>query len=480
MSAGTGTQSAARLAALAEGFRGRRCLIIGDALLDVFEGGRATRLAPDAPVPVVTGVSTTSHPGGAANVAANLAALGARVVLLSAVGDDAAGEELLEQLAEAGVETADVLREPGRATVVKRRIVADGVVLARLDSGDGGPLENATAEKLARKAARLARDAEVVVVSDYSGVVVNGNLADSLDEARHGCVVLDSKTPLRLRWRDLAAATPNHLEAQEALGLPTVETDPKLVDAGEIGEALRRELGARVLALTLAGEGVAVLDGAGVTRVEGCPVASPDVNGAGDSFLAAFSLALAGGATPRDAARLGVEAATVAVSRPGTVPVSREDLLRRLPAEPAGDGGDLPGSSLEAKLARVRRSGGRVVFVAGSFDPPSREDLRSLREARALGDLLVVGLRSDDHARRQETSPFLPEGDRAKLLEALPFVDHVVPFDGDPEIVARRIGPDLYVTDDAPRGPLAGLSDRSGDTKPATNGSMEPSAEVGR
>lgn len=359
MSGGTG----GRLAALAAGFRGRRCLVVGDALLDVFERGRAARLAPDAPVPVITDVCVTSHPGGAANVAANLATLGARVTLLSAVGDDGAGAELLRKLAGMGVEVGEVLREPGRVTTVKRRIVADGAMLARLDSGNGGPAKDATGEKLARRAEVLAPNSEVVVVSDYSGGVVSGRLADALGEARHGCVVLDSKEPLRLRWRDLAAATPNHLEAQRALGLDVVEGDPGLVDAEGVGEALRRRLGARVLALTLAERGVAVVEEAGAARVAGHPVASPHVNGAGDSFLAAFALALGGGAAPREAARVGVEAATVAVSRPGTVPVGHEELLRRLPARKARpkqpDGDPVPAGANGHGRTGIAAKGGR-------------------------------------------------------------------------------------------------------------------------
>ncbi len=127
------------LAALVRGFRGRRCLVVGDVMLDVFERGRATRLAPDAPAPVLTGIRTTSSPGGAANVATNLAALGAEVTLLSVIGDDAAGNELLEKLDEDGVGIGDVLQIPGRTTVVKKRLVAGGATLARVDSGDTAP-----------------------------------------------------------------------------------------------------------------------------------------------------------------------------------------------------------------------------------------------------------------------------------------------------------------------------------------------------
>ncbi len=433
------------LATLVRGFRGRRCLVVGDVMLDVFERGRAARLAPDVPAPVVTDIRTEACPGGAANVAANLAALGAEVTLLGVVGDDTAGAELLEGLTGTGVRTEEVVRHPDRATVVKKRLVADGATLARVDSGDITPLERGEQKDFANKIVVLAEDAEVVVVSDYSGGTVTQSVADALDSVAHECVVLDSKNLLRLRWRNLAAATPNHLEAQRALDL-LVEADPSQVDAGAVGEALRREIGARALAVTLAEEGVTVVDRTGVTRLGGRRVANPDVNGAGDTFLAAFALALGDEAPPPVAARLGVEAATLAVARPGTAPVGIRELLQRLPTEASDFGGSQ--GILEEDLARVRRSGGKVVFTNGCFDLLHRGHLFLLQEARKLGDVLVVGVNSDASARRAKGPgrPVTPEEDRIELLEALPCVDHVVAFDGDtPEALIRRVKPDLHV-----------------------------------
>lgn len=400
------TESVADLARIAKGFRGRRCVVVGDALLDVFERGRAERLAPDAPAPVLQGVERESSPGGAANVAANLKALGAEVALVSVVGCDGAGDEILASLAALGVDTENVLRVPGRATVAKRRIVADGVTLARLDSGDTGALEGDISLEVARRTAALAEEAEAVVVSDYSGGVVGGEVAEAL--AQHGCVVLDSKNPLRLRWRGLAAATPNHLEAQRALGLG-VEVDPEKVDVDATGRALQRKLGSPILALTLAEGGVAVVDRSGaVTRVAGRQVGEAHPNGAGDTFLSAFALALCGGAPSAAAARLGVEAATLAVARPGTAPVGLPELLRSLGAEHRA-------ATLEEDLSRVRRAGGRVVLAWAAFDPLLPGHLRALREARGMGDLLVVGLLVDEEGGEE----------RLDLLGELRCVDHV-------------------------------------------------------
>jgi D-beta-D-heptose 7-phosphate kinase/D-beta-D-heptose 1-phosphate adenosyltransferase len=431
------------LAALARGFRGRRCLVVGDVMLDVFERGRAANLAPDAPAPVVTDVHASSSPGGAANVAANLAALGAETTLLSVAGDDAPGAELVEGLASIGVRTENVIRLPDRATVVKKRLVADGAILARVDSGDTTPFKRDAREDFAKRAATLAKDAAVVVLSDYCGGILTQEVADALCTVRHECVVLDSKNPLRLRWRNLAAATPNHLEAQGALGLP-VEVDPSRLDIDMIGEALRSKIGARTVAVTLAEAGVAIADDTGVARLEGHRVANPDVNGAGDTFLAAFALALGGGASPHAAARLGVEAATLTVARPGTVSVGLRELMQRLPV----DGDKETGRELEEDLAQVRHSGGKIVFTNGCFDLLHRGHLFLLQEARKLGDLLVVGVNSDASTRRTKGPghPVIPEEDRIELLEALPCVDHVVVFDEDtPEALIRRIKPDLHV-----------------------------------
>jgi D-beta-D-heptose 7-phosphate kinase / D-beta-D-heptose 1-phosphate adenosyltransferase len=431
------------LAALVRGYKGRRCVVVGDVMLDVFERGRATRLAPDAPVPVLTDIDTTYSPGGAANVAANLSALGAEVTLLAAIGNDTAGDQLLEKLCEGGIRTGSVVRVPGRATVVKKRLVADGAPLARVDSGDQEPLEGAVEEDLAERAVALAQSADVVVVSDYSGGTVTQKVADALGTTGHGCLLLDSKNPLRLRWRSLAAATPNHLEAQKALDLP-VEADPGQVDAGAIGEALQREIGANAVVVTLAEKGAVVVDEEVTVRVDGRRVADPDVNGAGDTFLAAFALSLGGGAEVRAAARLGVEAATLAVSHSGTAPVGVRELLQRLPAESFAE----RSVGLEEELERVRRSGGKVVFTNGCFDLLHRGHLFLLREARKLGDALVVGLNSDASARRVKgpDRPVMLEEDRVELLEALPCVDYVVVFDEDtPEALIRRIKPDLHV-----------------------------------
>src|SRR5918999_45837 len=191
------------LAALVRSFKGRRCLVIGDVMLDVFERGRAERLAPDTPAPVVTDVRKASSPGGAANVAANLAALGAEVTLLGVVGDDPYGAELLKGLDEIGVRTDYVLCLSGRATVMKKRLVAGEATLARVDSGDKEPLMGAAEVEFAGRAAALA---------------------------------------------------------------VRVEVDPRRVDAGAIGEALRGALGVHTLAVTLAEEGVVVVDSAGATR----------------------------------------------------------------------------------------------------------------------------------------------------------------------------------------------------------------------
>lgn len=426
-----------RLAQTVRGFKGRTAMVIGDVILDVFERGRAMKLAPDSPAPVVSGVTATTTPGGGANVAANMAAMGGRVSLISVVGDDETGTALLQKLERLGVDTGAVLRTPSRRTVSKRRVIADGVTLARIDSGDIAPVSADLEQELLRRAGEYLSQADVVVISDYLGGVMTQTLVDAICD--HPLVVADSKDPARLRYRNLAAVTPNHLEAQSCVGV-RVEPDPRGVDVFDLGSRLLERVGARAAAITLAEAGAAVVSDAGITRVDGRPVANPNVNGAGDTFVAAFALAIASGAEYGDAARIGVEAASLAVAQPGTVTVEYRDLLQRLGGEPEKE--------LDITLEWARASGKTVVFTNGSFDLLHRGHLAMLERARQLGDMLVVGVNSDSSVERIKGvgRPVIPQRDRVELLKGLACVDHVVVFDEDtPEQVIRRIKPDIHV-----------------------------------
>lgn len=438
---------------------GRRVLVVGDCVLDGWLRGGAARLSREAPVPVVELTATTLAAGGAAGAAANAAGLGAQVQLLSATGADSDGRLLRAALQEAGVPDADVLLDPTRRTHAKRRVSAAGQMLLRLDEGPGRPLGPAVARRLAVRLSALAAGADVVVVSDYGlGVADPDTVIGPLRAAGEGpLLVVDARDPGR--WRGLRpdVVKPNWAEAAPLLGVEAAAwtgagtgagagagTDrAALVEAR--GERVLAATGARIAAVTLDVDGAVILErGRPPYRVYAAPAPPADAAGAGDAFVVAFALALAAGAATGPAAELAAAAAAVCVSRPGTVACSAADLRAALLAGP--ELLDLP--RLRTLVEAHRRRGQRLVFTNGCFDVLHPGHLAHLNRAKALGDVLIVGLNSDASVRRLKGPgrPATPLADRAEIVAALSCVDHVVAFEGDTAAdLLAAVRPEVYV-----------------------------------
>jgi D-beta-D-heptose 7-phosphate kinase/D-beta-D-heptose 1-phosphate adenosyltransferase len=438
--------------------RGKPFVVVGDALLDRDLDGRAERLAPDAPVPVVDDPTERPRPGGAA-LAATLASLldGREVVLVTALARDEPGAVLRELLELAGVAVVDLgLAGP---TAEKIRIRAGGRPLLRLDRGARpgrpGPLDDAGRRAIAGAAA--------VLVADYGrGVAAEPGVRAALaGRPARTPLVWDPhpKGPAAVPGARLA--TPNRAEAERFV--------PEVAGEGLATVTAR----ARVLAERWAAAGVAVTLGPGgalLVAAAGAPLVVPapaarggDPCGAGDRFAAAAAGLLADGALPSEAVVGAVAAASSFVAAGGAAAVRSPER----PPGPAGGGpagppargsaGSTPGGTavphggaVERALAvieRVRAEGGTVVATGGCFDLLHAGHVATLRAARALGDCLVVCLNSDDSVRRLKghDRPLVPEADRVAVLEAIGCVDAVVPFDErTPEAVLARLRPDVF------------------------------------
>ena len=398
-----------------------RLVIVGDALLDRDFDGRAERLAPDAPVPVVEDVVEHPRPGGAALAATLAARAGAPVTLVCALGDDPAGRRLAELLGEAGVEVCDLgLRG---ATPEKVRVRAGGRALVRLDAGGGdeghGPFSGG--------AERALREAGAVLVSDYG----RGLAADSA---------------LRAVLRELTAPVawdphPRGPEPVQGVMLAMPNEREAGVDAPTLAkaEAAARWLAARWRAVnvcvTRGARGAVLVGGGGPALAVPAPrVAAGDPCGAGDSFAAAAAARLAAGALPSQAVRAAVLAASEFVASGGAAGV-------RTGPEPPPAGGAV-------QLAeRVRAGGGTVVATGGCFDLLHAGHVRMLQAARALGDCLIVCLNSDASVRRLKgpDRPLIAQDDRAAVLDGLSCVDAVAIFEeDDPREILRAIRPDVW------------------------------------
>jgi rfaE bifunctional protein kinase chain/domain len=313
---------------------GRRVAVVGDFMLDRYIWGAASRISQEAPVPVVRALKTTSAPGGAANVARNVHTLGARPVPFGVAGPDAAGDELAALLEAMAGGPAGIIRDTSRRTTEKTRIIAGGQQVVRVDNEDDDPLPGAIADELlARLRAAVAR-VDAIIVEDYAKGVVSGTVLReiaAMGNDRGVPVTLDPHPSHPYNVPGLAAITPNRAEAFALAGLYPAKTVLPLIDDAPLREAAVRLAALwapKCILVTLGGDGMALF------RRDSMPAHFPtrarevfDVSGAGDTVIAAFTLALIAGATPEEACVLANHAAGVVVAKVGTAPVDAEELL---------------------------------------------------------------------------------------------------------------------------------------------------------
>jgi rfaE bifunctional protein nucleotidyltransferase chain/domain/rfaE bifunctional protein kinase chain/domain len=407
-------------------------VVVGDALLDVDLVGSASRLTPDAPVPVVEDVQRHERPGGAALAAVIAASSTTREVVLVAPLDSDDGAERLRALLDGRVTLLPIPATGG--TAVKQRVRVGDHSVVRIDSGS--PL--ATLGALPESAAAAIRDAAAVLVADYGrGTTAAPDVRAALAEAR-GPVVWDPHPRGADPVPSVRLVTPNGAEAARvATEVPAGARG--LAAVGARAEALIRRWGVGAVAVTLGARGALLSYGEGAPMVvPAVAVTGGDPCGAGDSFAAAAALALADGAVTGEAVAAAVAAATAFVARGGAAAWDAD-------ASPQPNVVAEPG--VDAVLARVRAAGGTVVATGGCFDLLHPGHVATLRAARGLGDCLIVCINSDDSVRRLKgpSRPLVTAPDRARVLEALEFVDAVVVFEEDtPAEVLDRLRPDVW------------------------------------
>ena len=426
---------------------GLRMLVVGDVMLDEYLEADDMGICREGPAPSVHVSGHRRCSGGAANLAANAAALGAQVTLLSAVGDDGDAVLLREALQRDGVDGGHLVVDGSRDTPVKRRIVLGNQLILRVDDGSAATTSAPTAQRLVAWLRELYGSSDCVVVSDYGRGVVSDVVIGALgvlQRLHRGVLVVDSHDPRRFRDVEATAMKPNSDELRPLLGQEPLDGDRAELVATHVAELMDR-LGVRVLAASLDVDGAVVCERGGRPyRTWSRPTAQSRACGAGDAYTAALALSLAAGATTMMAAELAQSTALVVTSREGTSVCSRDELRLEVL------GGDVVTSVDElARLVQAHRGRGRrIVFTNGCFDLLHRGHVDLLQRAKALGDVLVVGLNSDRSVRALKGAdrPLNSLEDRAGVLAALGCIDHLTAFDGDDagELV-DLLQPDVYV-----------------------------------
>lgn len=425
--------------------------VIGDVIVDHYVTGSVSRISPEAPVPVLVHGAERIVPGGAANVAANAAAMGAPVLLVGLVGPDRRADELRAALAGfEGITLDGLVVDPARPTITKTRVMSGRQQIVRIDAEDTRAPAPEIEALLLEAALEAVRRSSIVVLSDYAKGVLSDAVIAAVMAAAHDVgvpVIVDPKRRTFEAYRGARLVTPNRRELAEATGLPDT-TDAEAVAAAAAAGA---QFGGDVL-VTRAEKGMTLWRQTGdVLHVAAEAREVFDVSGAGDTALAALATSLAAGEPVETAVRIANAAAAIAVGRLGTAVVTRAEVAaaldRALPQEVA------PGSLVSRERAQEivagwRAGGASVVFTNGCFDLVHPGHVSLLEAAAAQGDRLVVALNTDASVRRLkgESRPLQDEAARARVIGALRCVDLVVLFDEEtPLETITTLLPDVLV-----------------------------------
>lgn len=308
--------------------RARRVVVLGDVMLDEFIWGDVNRISPEAPVPVVNIKRESMHLGGAANVLANISALGATGKVVGVVGQDAAAEKIREALRQNdGVQTDDMLiADDKRPTTIKTRIIAHNQMVVRADREHRGAVNGRVESQIIEAARQAIENAHALIVSDYDKGVVTSRILDKVlpDAYKRMPVLIDPKIRNFDSYRPATLLTPNHHEALRMTNLEE-DTDETLVSAAR---SIRKRLGCDAVLITRGERGMMLLEGeADPVFVKTAAREVFDVTGAGDTVIATLAVALAAGASMAEAAVLANHAAGIVVAKLGTATASQSEIL---------------------------------------------------------------------------------------------------------------------------------------------------------
>lgn len=433
-----------------DSFDGLDVLVIGEAILDSYLRGHTDRLCEEAPVPVVSDIERWDVPGGAANTAVNIQSLGGNAHFLSVIGDDAEGQRLKTVLKNSGISSMELLTAEGRETLAKHRVIGSVQMLVRFDQGTTTTLAGEDEQFLIERLKKRFRQADAVVISDYGYGTCTPQLVQTLTQLQAEAprvLVVDSKNLSKYQQVGVTAVKPNYREAASLLGLPRKsDLQGRIEQISAQGDRVLEMTGARIAAVTLDQDGALIFErGRPLYRTYAPSVSQVHAAGAGDTFVAALTLAITNGRDVPEAAELASAASAVAVTKKGTAACSSDDLKGYLFSDQKRIDSR---SRLEALVNYYQGRGQQIVFTNGCFDILHRGHITYLSRAKALGDVLVVGLNSDKSIRQLKgpERPINRWEDRAQVLAALSCVDHVVGFDETrPDNLIRKVRPDVFV-----------------------------------
>lgn len=422
-------------------------LVIGDVMLDHYYRGNVKRISPESPVPVFNYKDSHYRLGGAANVAANLAAITRKVSLMAVIGDDVDGKKLKEILDDMNINHQFILADSGRSTTVKTRLLAqNNQQVIRIDREDDSDISIAMQDMLLEKLRLNINHFDLVLVSDYlKGLLTERFLQKVIGicDKNSKKVIIDIKGGSLKKYRKAYLLKPNDKELADILKC-NLTTEIEVIEAAK---SLKRQAETDAVLVTRGEKGMTLIDeNDEVKHIFGTQKEVFDVTGAGDTVLAYLGCGIANQIPLYDSAEIANVAAGIKVGKVGSAVVRLDEVERFF-------NGNSPNISkiitLEEYLKiKHKYKNKTVVFTNGCFDILHVGHVRYLRKAAELGEVLIVGVNSDSSVRRLkgEERPIVCEKDRMEMLADLDFISHVIKFEEDTPIkLIEGIQPDLLV-----------------------------------
>jgi D-beta-D-heptose 7-phosphate kinase/D-beta-D-heptose 1-phosphate adenosyltransferase len=423
-------------------------LVVGDLMIDHYLWGSCDRISPEAPVQVVDIARETTVLGGAGNVINNLVALGANVSVSGVIGDDDNGVELVNMLTKINVNSANLIIQEKRKTSKKSRVIAVSQQILRYDKESKEEIENSSVDRILDSLNASIANYDIVILSDYGKGVLTDRLCHGIIKLANDKmirVLVDPKGTDFSKYKGAYLLTPNKKEAVLATGID-------IKDKASLELALlklKEQCNLGISLITLSEDGIATYD----DKVKVFPTVAKevfDVTGAGDTVIASIAFALSAGKNIDETAKFANLAAGVVVGKIGsaTVTIAEIEEYEASLHKSTSDAHIKSFEDIQSIVSRYRANGKKIVFTNGCFDILHVGHVKYLQIAKSFGDILIVGLNSDESVSRLKgpTRPVNIAEDRAYLLAALEAVDFVVPFSEDtPYNLIKMIKPDILV-----------------------------------
>lgn len=424
----------------------KNILVIGDIMLDRYYFGTSKRISPEAPVPILKKKEEKIVLGGAANVAVNIAKAGQKVTVLSVIGEDTQGNNLIDLLQKNNIDTSLIIKDKNRCTSVKTRFIGqNNIQMFRFDEEITEPIQQESNNKILNMLEKCVSNYDIVVISDYNkGLLTVENTKRMIEIANKNNVrtLIDVKEPKYEKYKNAYIIKPNLEELSQITGMK-VDTEEQILEAAR---TLLKESNCNYVLATRGKDGMMLVSKEDHKNIQCMSREVYDVTGAGDTVISYLATCMANEITLLDAIQISNYAAGVGVSKMGTYAVSINEIQEYIEEE---NNVQLKNKIVTAdKLAEIlgSKQNKKVVFTNGCFDIFHVGHSRYLRETSKLGDILVVGLNSDSSVKRLkgEKRPIVTQNERAELLASLEFVSYVVIFDEDtPYNLISKIKPDI-------------------------------------